>query len=245
MNTRREFLENIVKFGAVTAISGCSQPILSKRDAWYQQKRNDLMRSTGSNDPAETLMKKVICASADKLNRSIYPENLVDPDVAQDTTAGLKKSEEKSRLGVLDIYLKDADGIAILADYITDVLITASMSNIRLGENFRFVTRYKLQTLVNELDVRKSSDFDPRDAIKKGFFQGVDYILTGNIYSSQKAFETDPNGNRRTTYKGGAQITLQLIGVNKAEIVGTAVESIERNPLVNDWIERKSVRRLR
>ena len=127
-------------------------------------------------------------------------------------------------------------------DYITDFLIASIMSNIRLGENFGVAERYKLKTLLQEYELRRSGlEFDPRDAIKQGVFKGVDAVLTGNIYVSSPTYSQD--GNARVEHRGSAQFLIRLIDVAKTDIIANAAESIPYSPLVAQWIEKKSVRR--
>ncbi|MCP4592433.1 MAG: hypothetical protein GY842_17000 [bacterium] len=226
---------------AVITSIGCEAPRkLCTRDAWYQQKRTDLTQRAAGTNPVEQQMNKVIINAADKLCRAIQPDYLPFPDVHR-TPEDIKRREEKKTLGILEIYSRDIQGVRILDDYVTDFLVLACMSNVRMGENFRIAERYKLQTILDEYDLRRSAEnFDPRDAIKRGAFKGVDAIITGNVYVSQHARVV---GSNAPIPGGSAQFLIRLIDVRDADVIGGTAESIPRSGLVDDWIDRTSKKR--
>jgi hypothetical protein len=237
--TRRRFLLTTGATATSLFVLGCMPEFRCERDKWYWQKRKDLIERIAGNESIERQMNKVILGSVDKLARALQPDYLPFPDVEK-TTGEIKRREDKKTLGVIDIYSKDSTGVRMFDDYLTDFLIAACMSNVRIGENFRIVERYKLSTLLREYDTRKSlADFDPRDAIKRGYFKGVDAVITGNIYTSNPV--TDADGD--PVYGGGAHFLIRMIDVTEADIVANAAESLPRGPFINDWIKRKTVRR--
>lgn len=235
---RRRFLRESA--GLVAAVSlpwlgGCEAKMTCARDAWYKQKETDFIERFAGAESAEKLVSQVVLSVAKKLSRALQPDYLKFPNIESEPGEP-KKREEKKMLGVLDIYSKESASIRIFGDYLTDALVAACMADVRIGENFRVAERYKLQTLLKEFDMRKGiQDFDPRDAIKRGFFKGVGTVLTGNIYTTSATQDKDGN----TSYRGGAQFLVRLIDVTDADIVANAVESFPRNPLVNEWLEKQ------
>ena len=235
---RREFLRDSA--GLVLAVSlpwigGCEAEMTCARDLWYRQKERDFIERFAGAESAEKLVSGVILNIAKKLSRALQPDYLKFPNI-ENEPGEPKKREGKKTLGVLDIYSKESSTIRVFGDYLTDSLIAACMANVKIGENFRIAERYKLQTLLKEFDMRKGmEDFDPRDAIKRGFFKGVETVLTGNIYATTPTHDKDGT----LSYQGSAQFLVRLIDVTDADIVATAAESFPRNQLVNEWLEKQ------
>jgi hypothetical protein len=212
------------------------------RGKWYYEKRQDLIKRT-CKDKSEAKVNKAILMAADKLARAVQRDYYqIDVSEAGDV---VRSRESKKKVGVIDIYRIDQESgqIRLFDSYVTDFLIAACMSNEQLGENFSFVERYKLQSLLREYDLRAGvPHFDPLEAIKQGKFKGVDAILTGNIYVSKPEYRLDPGSKPKRIYKGGVKLILRLIDIKDAEILGNAAESIDYTPLLSNWLDTRSQR---
>lgn len=237
--TRRDFFRTAAVLGGGLFLGGCEPELSCERDQWYARKRKDLIETLVDVEPGESTIKRVILNSADKLARAIQPDYMPFPDISR-TPEPAKKREEKITMGVLDIYTVDAGGIGVFDTFMTDFLTASCMANLSLGENFCLIERYRIATLLKEYDTRRSiEDFDPQDAIKRGFIKGVNAVLTGRIYPSNSV--RDKEGNIR--YHGSVQVITRLIDVTRGDIIANAVESLPRNEVLNDWLTRQVAQR--
>jgi len=201
--------------------SGCGPSC--PRDQWYFQKERDLLSSYAGQSGEEALMKRTIFEAARKLARAIPPTYYPFPDVAKFCT-DVRRPEEKKKMGVVDIYKVDTGQMTTIDSYITDFLIGSCMANVQIGENFRFVERYKLGTLIEEYNLRRAEEFDAADAISKGAFKGLDSVLTGNVYIMRSA-----STNQAQFIK--ANFMLRLVDVKTADIVANVAEGFPMNVL--------------
>ncbi len=239
---------NITRRGAFSTIaalpliiSGCLEAPTDSRGKLYFDRRQDILSTITRLERGQQAVNNAILNSCDSLARSMQPDYLKFR-ASPETVEPLKDRKEKKTLGVLDIYSVDSEGVKMLESYLTDFMINCLFSNMRLGENFRIAERYKLSTLLGEYDIRKTSEFDPRDAIKRGLFKGCDAILTGNLYPSRQSYKTDSEGRKVVSYNGGIEFLLRMLDVTDADVIGTATEHISWSSAVEQWIDR-SVRR--
>jgi hypothetical protein len=256
VQSRRGFLQSCLRGGLYTAgaaiglaaltSGGCGEtPEIvptDPRGRLYYDRRNDILDTMKKMDPGASAINQTILRAADKFARSLQPDYLRF-QVAPGKVEPLKTRQEKKTLGVIEIFCVDSQGVKMLESYLTDFMISCIMANPILGENFKVAERYRLNNILDESDLRKLPDFDPREAIKRNLFKGIDCILTGNLYPSKREFEPDGKGGQVVSYRGGIEFLMRGIDVTEADIVGSGPEHIDWSPAVREWVDREIRRR--
>ena len=232
------FLEKLARSAIYLAaaaplfLASCNSPPTTARARWYWDKRQDLTSREYSTDKGEITFDRMIISASERLSRAMQPDYL-PIDVSTLLPDKITTTEEKKKVGVIEIYQVDSRGnVVMFESYLTDFMIAAVMSEERLGENFAVMERYKLRTLLREIDANGTSDFDPREAIRSGRFKGVNAILTGNVYSS----DPDPSNPKS---RPSLKVILRIIDAESAAILGNATESIDVNPTIEDWLRKR------
>lgn len=229
---------------ALPFVAGCQQEIAptDERGFLYWQRTSDLKNTLKKLEKSDRIMDNAIISASQKLSRSFQPDYLPFPDVTK-TIEPIKKTEEKKKIGVLEIYCIDSTGVSFIESYMTDFMVNCMLSDTRLGENFAVAERYKLTTVLNELDITLTSDFDPSSAIRRGYFKGVDAIVTGSIYPSSSSYEVNSEGKKVVSYKGGLRLLMRVIDVKNALVMGSSMEYIPWSPAVEEWVNKQVRRR--
>ncbi len=225
---------------ALPFVAGCQQELApaDERGFLYWQRTQDLKDTITKLEKSDRVMDNAIISASKKLSRSFQPDYLPFPNIEK-TIEPIKKTDEKKKIGVLEIYCVDSSGVSFIESYMTDFMINCMLSDIRLGENFAVAERYKLRTMLNEMDINLTSDFDPSSAIRRGYFKGVDAIVTGSIYPSSRAYEIDSEGRRVVSYKGGLRFLMRVVDVKNALVMGSSMEYIPWSLAVEEWVNKQ------
>lgn len=113
-------------------------------------------------------------------------------------------------------------------NYNTDPFTDALVNAFTKTKRFNIVERSKLKSIVSEKELQKGDDFINGKVIKQGKSVGADYLVIGNIISSEtKVTDSNVAGQVMKSYKAFVTLSVKIIDVTTSMVVNAETLNID------------------